>query len=124
MRKFLDVSIHSRPSPVPVGKSLRWLTSNTIYFIHPNNLKCLQDLEAKYPQLLPLPYNELESRLEPELKSHSLPLCYFSRDIEADKIRGIVIAHYVDIVLTEILSGDVPLDIFFQCERGQWQILE
>jgi hypothetical protein len=129
MRKFLNVSIdsrpnistHSRPSPVPVGKSLKWLTRNTIYFINPKNLECLQDLEAKYPQLLPLSCQELESKLE----SYSPPLFYFSRDIEADKIRGIVVARRVDPPLAETLSKYIPLDISFRYdENGHLRILE
>jgi hypothetical protein len=120
MRRFLEVSIHGRPSPVPMGKSLKWLTRNTIYFIHPKNLKCLQDLKAEYPQLLPLSCNELGS----ELESYSSPLFYFSRDIKADKIRGIIVARRVDLPLAEMLSKDIPLDISFRYENGQLQILE
>ena len=120
MRKFLDTSLHGRPSPVPVGKSLKWLTSNTIYYIHPKNLECLRDLEAEYPQLLPLSYNELES----ELESHSSPLFYFSRNIEADKIRGIILARKVYPELAKLFSKGIPLDVPFSYENGQLKILE
>ena len=120
MRKFVDTTGCSQPTPVPVGKTLRWLTRNTIYYIHPNNLECLRDLEAEYPQLLPLSYNELES----ELKFHSPPLFYFSRDIEADKIRGIILARKVYPELAKIFSKGIPLDVPFRYEYGQLQILE
>ena len=120
MNRLLGASIHGRPSPVPIGKDLEWLTSNTFYLIHPENLECLQDLEAEYPQLLPLSCDELES----ELESYSSPLLYFSRDIEVDKIRGIIVAEEVYIELAELLSEGVPLDVPFRYENGQLQILE
>ena len=119
MNEFLDASIHTRPSPVPVGKDLKWLTRNTIYLNHPENLECLQDLEAEYPQLLPLSCDELES----ELESYSSPLFYFSRDIEVDKIRGLIVAEEVYPELAELLSEEVPLDVPFRYENGQLQIL-
>jgi hypothetical protein len=120
MNEFLDASIHTRPSLVPVGEDLKWLTRNTIYLNHPENLECLQDLEAEYPQLLPLSCDELES----ELDSHSSPLFYFSRDIEVDKIRGIIVAEEVYIELAELLSEGVPLDVPFRYENGQLLILD
>ena len=119
MNEFLDASIHTRPSLVPVGEDLKWLTRNTIYLNHPENLECLQDLEAEYPQLLPLSCDELES----ELESYSSPLFYFSRDIEVDKIRGIIVAEEVHPELAELLSEGVPLDVPFRYENGQLQIL-
>ena len=120
MVEFLDAGIHTRPSLVPVGEDLKWLTRNTIYLNHPENLECLKDLEAEYPQLLPLSSNELES----ELQSYSSPLLYFSRDIGVDKIRGIIVAEEVYIELAELLSKGVPLDVPFRYENGQMQILE
>jgi hypothetical protein len=120
MNRLLDASIHTRPSLVPVGADLQWLTSNTIYLNHPENLECLQDLEAEYPQLLPLSCDELES----ELESYSSAILYFSRDVEADKIRGIIVAEEVYIELAELLSEGVPLDVPFRYENGQLQILE
>ena len=124
MRKFVGTSIHGhgRPTLIPVdreGREERWPTHNTIYYIHPNNLECLRDLEA-YPQLLPLSYNELES----ELKFHSPPLFYFFRDIEADKIRGIILARKVYPELAKLFSKGIPLDVPFRYEYGQLQILE
>lgn len=120
MNEFLDASIHTRPSLVPVGEDLKWLTRNTIFLNHPENLECLKDLEAEYSQLLPLSNDELES----ELKSYSSPLLYFSRDIEVDKIRGIIVAEEVYLELAELLSEGVPLDVPFRYENGQLQILE
>jgi len=120
MNRLLGASIHTRPSLVPVGQDLEWLTHNTIYLNHPENLECLQDLEVEYPQLLPLSCDELES----ELESYSSPLFYFSRDIEVDKIRGIIVAEEVHLELAELLSEGVPLDVPFRYENGQLQILE
>ena len=120
MNRLLGASIHGRPSPVPIGKDLEWLTSNTFYLIHPENLECLQDLEDEYPQLLPLSCDELES----EFESYSSPLLYFSRDIEVDKIRGIIVAEEVYLELAELLSEGVPLDVSFRYKNGQLQILE
>ena len=115
--KNMDISIHMRPSLIPVGEDLQWLNRNTIYLNHPKNLKCLQDLEAKYPELLPLSYNELKS----ELEFYSLPLFYFSRDTKTGKIRGIIVADRVCPLLAEamIKEGVVPLNVSFQYENVQ-----
>ena len=81
-----------------------------------------RDLENKYPDLCPLSCDTLES----ELDSYSSPLLYFSQDLQADKIRGIIVADQVDASLADLLSGGdgVPLDISFRYENGQLQILE
>ena len=118
--KTLNMSIHTRPSIVPVGKDLKWLDSNTILLIHPENLKCLQDLESKCPQLLPLSYAKLESRLE----SYSSPLFYFSRDTKVNKIRGVIVIEEVNSELAQLLSEGVPLNMFFCYKNEQLQILE
>jgi len=118
--KNMDISVHTRPSLIPVGEDLQWLNRNTIYLNHPKNLKCLQDLEAEYPQLLPLSCDELES----ELETYSSPLLYFSRDIEVDKIRGIIVAEEVYLELAELLSEGVPLDVPFRYENGELIIME
>lgn len=79
-----------------------------------------RDLENKYPDLCPLSCDNLES----ELESHSSPLLYFSQDIGADKIRGIIVANHVNPTLAELLGEGVPLDVSFRYENGQLQILE
>jgi len=79
-----------------------------------------QDLEAEYPDLCPLSCDTLES----ELDSHSSPLIYFSQDIGAEKLRGIIVADQVDTTLAELLSEGVPLDVTFRYENEQLQILE
>lgn len=87
----------------------------------PEGIQEYQDLEAEYPDLCPLSCDELES----ELDSYSSPLIYFSQDIGAEKLRGIIVANQVDASLAELLSGGdgVPLDIPFRYENGQLQIL-
>jgi hypothetical protein len=97
---------------------------NSILII-PSTLEGIQefrDLENEYPDLCPLSCDELES----ELESHSSPLLYFSQDLQADKIRGIIVADQIDAPLAELLSeGEgVPLDVPFRYENGQLQILE
>ena len=86
----------------------------------PEGIQDFRDLENKYPDLCPLSCDELEY----ELESHSSPLLYFSRDLQADKIRGIIVADQVDTSLAELLSAeDIPLDVSFRYENGQLQIL-
>ena len=88
----------------------------------PEGIQEFRDLENKYPDLCPLSCDELES----ELESYSSPLLYFSQDLQADKIRGIIVADQVDASLAELLSeGEgVPLDTPFRYEDGQLQILD
>lgn len=86
----------------------------------PEGIQEYCDLENKYPDLCPLPCDELES----ELESHSSPLLYFSQDLEAEKLRGVIVASQVDPSLAELVSEGVPLDASFRYENGQLQILE
>lgn len=94
---------------------------NSILIIPPTleGIQEFRDLDNKYPDLCPLSCDELES----ELESHSSPLLYFSQDIGADKIRGIIVAEEVDPSLAELLSEGVPLDTPFRYENGQLEIL-
>ena len=96
--------------------------SNTILILPWNSEGMLKyrEIENKYPYLCPLFCDELES----ELESYSAPLIYFSQDIEADKIRGIIISDNVKSSLAGLMIKEgVPLDVPFR-EDGQWQILE
>jgi len=98
--------------------------SNSILVI-PQTSEGIQEywnLENKYPDLCPLSCDTLES----ELNSHSSPLIYFSQDIGAEKLRGIIVADQVDASLAELLSGGdgVPLDVSFRYENGQLEILD
>jgi len=88
----------------------------------PEGIQEYQYLEDEYPDLCPLSCDELES----ELDSHSSPLLYFSQDLQADKIRGIIVADQIDPSLAELLSvkEGIPLDTSFRYENGQLQILE
>ncbi|MFH1939827.1 MAG: hypothetical protein ABIK21_06755 [bacterium] len=96
---------------------------NSILIIPPahGGIQEFRDLENEYPDLCPLSCDELES----ELESHSSPLLYFSQDLQADKIRGIIVADQVNALLAELLSAeDIPLDVPFRYENEQLQILE
>ena len=97
---------------------------NSILVIPPilEGIQEYQYLEDKYPDLCPLSCDTLES----ELDSYSSPLLYFSQDLQADKIRGIIVADWVDAPLAVLLSAveGVPLDVPFRYENGQLQILE
>jgi len=88
----------------------------------PEGIQEFRDLENKYPDLCPLSCDSLES----ELDSHSSPLLYFSQDLQADKLRGIIVADQIDPSLAELLSVEegIPLDTSFRYENGQLQILE
>ena len=87
------------------GKGLqRLMDSDTIFWVHPKNLKYLLDLGAEHPDLLPLP--------SIELKSYTFPLLYFSRNVQTDKIRGVIIANKVDTSLIKLLTEKaLPLDV-------------
>jgi hypothetical protein len=95
---------------------------NSILIIPPTSegIQEFQDLEDVYPDLCPLSYGELES----ELDSYSSPLLYFSQDLQAEKLRGVIVASQIDSSLAELLSEGVPLDVPFRYENGQLQILE
>ena len=81
----------------------------------PEGIQEFRDLENEYPDLCPLSSGALES----ELDSYSSPLLYFSEDLQADKIRGIIIASQVDSSLAELLSESVPLDVPFRYKDGR-----
>lgn len=86
----------------------------------PEGIQEFRDLENEYPDLCPLSCDALES----ELDSYSSPLLYFSQDLQADKIIGIIVAGQVDALLAELLSAeDIPLDVPFRYENGQLLIL-
>ena len=95
---------------------------NSILIIPPTSegLQEFQDLEDVYPDLCPLSSGALES----ELDSYSSPLLYFSQDLQAEKLRGVIVASQIDSSLAELLSESVPLDVPFRYENGQLQILE
>ena len=97
---------------------------NSILVLPPTSegIQEFQDLEDVYPDLCPLSSGTLES----ELDSYSSPLLYFSQDLQAEKLRGVIVADQVDASLAELLSGGdgVPLDVSFRYEDGQLQILE
>lgn len=103
-------------------ESIRECNSILIIPSIPEGIQEYRDLENKYPDLCPLSGDDLES----ELDSHSSPLIYFSQDIGAEKLRGIIVADQVDASLAELLSGGdgIPLDISFRYENGQLQILD
>jgi hypothetical protein len=114
----------SYPLVEGVEKYLENIRKSNSILVIPQTLEGIQeyqDLEAKYPDLCPLSCDILES----ELDSYSSPLIYFSQDIGAEKLRGIIVANQVDASLAELLSGGdgVPLDIPFRYENGQLQIL-
>jgi hypothetical protein len=103
-------------------ESIRECNSILIIPPTPEGIQEYRDIENKYPDLCPLSCDELES----ELDSHSSPLIYFSQDIGAEKLRGIIVADQVDAPLADLLSGGdgVPLDISFRYGNGELIILE
>ena len=98
---------------------LRKMENNhTVLMIRPKNIKELEKLEAKYPELVPLSYSKLKSY------SFSFSLLYFSRD-DKGKIRGVIITTKVTPLLVKLLTkGELPLNIPFRYENGQLLILE
>jgi len=61
--------------------------------------------------------------LETELESYSSPLLYFSRDSQADKIRGVIVTEKIDPSLAGLLSEGIPLDTPFRYKNGQLENL-
>ena len=103
-------------------ESIRECNSILIIPPTPEGIQEFRDLENEYPDLCPLSCDSLES----ELDSHSSPLLYFSQDLQADKLRGVIVADQIDPSLAELLSVEesIPLDTSFRYEDGQLQILE
>jgi len=95
---------------------------NSILVLPPTSegIQEFQDLEDVYPDLCPLSSGTLES----ELDSYSSPLLYFSQDLQAEKLRGVIVVSQIDSSLAELLSEGVPLDLPFRYESGQLQILD
>jgi len=81
---------------------------NTIFLIHPGNLTQLDEVVIKYPELVPVDYNEL-------IKAYDAPLMYFSRDARTNRIRGIVIAKRLSSTWAKLLiEKPIPLDVPFR----------
>lgn len=96
-------------------KSIR--QSNIIFLILPKakEFKALQELWKKYPELFPLSCDKLN-----ELSSDISPLIYLAYDIQAEKLRGVVVADKVDISLAKLLvERELPLDTILQYKDGQ-----
>lgn len=84
---------------------------NTIFLVHPKNLEQLDELAVKYPELVPVPYNEL-------IKVYSAPLLYFLRDARTNRIRGIVITEWAGDALAKLLiKKPIPLGVPFRYEN-------
>lgn len=107
------------PLVTGVEKYLRAIRrSNTIFLIDASSasdLEGLRELGDKYPELLPLPYDELTY--------YPLPLVYFARGTYTYMVRGIIIARdRVGRTLAELLVEEgVPLEVPLQYEEGQLQ---
>ena len=115
LAKTLPMNISGRRSLEALYKGLqRFMDSNTIFLIHPKDIKYLQDLEAEYPNLLPLSCSKL--------KSYPFPLLYFSRNAETDRIRGVIIADKVTTSLAKLLTEDtllLDIPVLLEYKNGQ-----
>lgn len=84
---------------------------NTIFLIHPENLKQLDELVVKYPELVPVAYNEL-------IKAYGAPLLYFLPDAQTGRVRGVIIAERLNAALAKLLIGEpIPLGVPFRYEN-------
>ena len=91
--------------------------SNNIFIIPPKDIQQVEELEAKYPNLVPLAYDEL--------KQYSYPLLYFSRDTQTDKVRGLIIIDELDNSLAKLLAEKgVSLETPLWYENGQLEKIE
>jgi uncharacterized membrane protein len=92
------------------------VSTHTIFTVRPDNLEELENLEDKYPQLLPMSCTEL--------KSYSFPLVCLSLDSKG-RIRGVIITYRIVILpLAKLLTRNaLPLDTpFWYDEDGQLQL--
>ncbi len=84
-------------------------SSHTIFMIRPEYLYDFEELEAEYPDLLPVSTEKLKS----------YPLLYFSYDYTG-VLRGVIIAKKVDITLAKLLvEKPIPLDTLLQYENEE-----
>lgn len=91
--------------------------SNTIILILQGTVEVreLQELEEKYPELLPISYEQLAL--------YSFPILYFAQ--KGDRVRGIIIAKSVDSSLAELLLvKGIPLDTPLRYENGSLEEIE
>ena len=96
-------------------KSIR--QSNIIFLILPKakEFKALQELWKKYPELFPLSCDKLN-----ELSSDISPLIYLAYDMQAERLRGVVVADKVDSLLAKLLAEEeLPLNTPLQYKDGQ-----
>ena len=90
-------------------------SSHTIFMIRPECLYDFENLEVKYPNLLPTSTEKLKSYL----KTYGYPLLYFSYD-STGMIRGVVIAKKITLsLLTKLLTKSITLDIPLQYENSE-----
>ncbi len=90
-------------------------SSHTIFMIRPECLYDLENLEAEYPDLLPVSTEKLKLYL----KTYGYPLLYFSCD-STGMLRGVVIAKKITLsLLTELLTKSIALDIPLRYEYGE-----
>ena len=117
-KTFPGISGWGRPSLLPVLEERleQVMISNTVFMVRPENLKDLEKVEQKYPNLLPVTCSKL--------RSYSPPFFYFSRDKQTGKIRGVVISIRVNPSLANVLTKKVPLDTAFWYKNEQLQILK
>ncbi len=88
---------------------------NTIFVIRPECLYDLEDLEAEYPDLLPISTEKLKSFL----KTYGYPLLYFSLDYTG-MLRGVIIAKEVTLSLAKLVfKRRIELDILLQYKNGK-----
>lgn len=91
--------------------------SNIIFLITPKaeEIEALQELWEKYPELFPLSCDKLN-----ELSSDISPLIYLAYDMQAEKLRGVVVADKVDSSLAKLLAEEeLPLNTPLQYKDGQ-----
>jgi hypothetical protein len=77
------------------------------------SLNELELLAEQYPELLPIPCNQLVT--------YSSPLVYFDTDEQRNVIRGIIIGDTVDITMANMLyESGIPLGVALRYQNGQF----
>ena len=89
--------------------------TNNIFIIPPKDILQVEELEAKYPNLVPLSYDEL--------RQYSYPLFYFART-QTNKVQGIIVTNELDKTWVDLLLKKIPLNTPFRYEKGELQVLK
>jgi len=90
--------------------------STSILVIPPTGIEEYQELEKKYPDIVPLSAEKVKEFI----KKYGVPFLYFAKDSNTNKIRGLIVADSVDAHLAETLfETELVLNVPYKYENGK-----